>query len=100
MKRKVPLFKIHIGQGATYSQLTEIPGMKDIVIGELVAAVKDAIKYKRKKTNLFEVAGSGYYIELKKEQYKSLLETALEYFSKKEEYDRCIECRDLIKELK
>jgi protein-arginine kinase activator protein McsA len=40
-----------------------------------------------------------YYIELKKDQWKISLEKALEYYVEKEEYDRCIECRDLINKL-
>ena len=70
--------------------------MKEVVIEEIVYAIKDAIKRKKSKIELFEVANSEYYIELKKEQFKLSLQSAINYFLEKEEYDRCIECRDLM----
>jgi hypothetical protein len=70
--------------------------VKEVVIEEIVYAIKDAIKRKKSKIELFEVANSEYYIELKKEQFKLSLQNAINYFLEKEEYDRCIECRDLM----
>jgi len=70
--------------------------VKEVVIEEIVYAIKDAIKRKKSKIELFEVANSEYYIELKKEQFKLSLQSAINYFLEKEEYDRCIECRDLM----
>ena len=99
MKRKIPVFKVHVQPGANYSQLHDIPEVKEVVIEEILAAIKDAVKTKRKSISLFDVAESDYYIEIKEENYKSSLQTALNYFLEREEYDRCIECRDLINKL-
>jgi hypothetical protein len=96
MKRQIPVFKVHVQPGANYNQLHEIPEVKEVVIEEIVYAIKDAIKRKKSKIELFEVANSEYYIELKKEQFKLSLQNAINYFLEKEEYDRCIECRDLM----
>jgi len=96
MKRQIPVFKVHVQPGADYNQLHEIPEVKEVVIEELVSAIKDAVKTKKKTIQLFEVANSEYYIELKKEQFKLSLKSAMDYFLEKEEYDRCIECRDLM----
>ena len=96
MKRQIPGFKVHVQPGANYNQLHEIPEVKEVVIEEIVYAIKDAIKRKKSKIELFEVANSEYYIELKKEQFKLSLQSAINYFLEKEEYDRCIECRDLM----
>jgi hypothetical protein len=96
MKRQIPVFKVHVQSGANYNQLHEIPEVKEVVIEEIVYAIKDAIKRKKSKIELFEVANSEYYIELKKEQFKLSLQSAINYFLEKEEYDRCIECRDLM----
>jgi hypothetical protein len=99
LKRKVPVFRVHIMPGASYDQLTEIPEIKEVVIEELVIAIKEAVSTKKKSINLFEIADSNYYIKLDKSEFKRSLETALEYFIEKEDYDKCIECRELIKEL-
>ena len=99
MKRQIPVFRVNVQPGASYDQLHEIPEVKEVVIEEVIVAIKDAIKRKKSSIELFEVANSDYYLELKKDQFKTSLETALEYFVEKEEYDRCIECRDLINKL-
>jgi hypothetical protein len=99
MKRKIPVFRVSVQSGADYGQLEEHPGVKEVVIEEVIVAIKEAIKTKKTSISLFEVANSGYYIELKKEQFKSSLESALEYFIEKEEYNRCAECRDLINKI-
>lgn len=96
MKRRIPVFKVKVQPGASYDQLHEIPEVKEVVIEELLVAIKDAVRGKKKSIQLFEVADSGYYLELKKDQFKSSLQTALDYFVEKEEYDKCIECRDLM----
>ena len=99
MKRQIPVFRVNVQPGASYDQLHEIPEVKEVVIEEVIVAVREAIKRKKSSIELFEVANSDYYLELKKDQFKISLETALEYFVEKEEYDRCIECRDLINKL-
>ncbi len=40
--------------------------------------------------------GRSEYSELEKDKWQTSLETAIEYYAEKEEYDKCIECRDLI----
>lgn len=97
--RRIPKFRVNLGPGASYDMLTEVPEVIQVVIDETVVAIKEGIAKKKKSINLFEVTNSEYYIELKKEQWKSSLEKALEYYLEKEEYERCAECRDLINKL-
>jgi len=99
MRRKIPVFKVNVQPGADYDQLHEIPEVKEVVIEEVLFAIQDAIKRKKSSIELFEVANSGYYLELKKDKFKPSLETAIEYFIEKEDYARCAECRDLINKL-
>lgn len=99
MRRKIPVFKVSIEPGADYSQLLEVPEIKQIVLEETVYAIKDGINKNKSSISLFEVAHTDYYIELSKNKWKPSLEKALEYFLEKEEYDRCAEMRDLINKL-
>jgi hypothetical protein len=99
MKRKVPVFRVNAKPGASYDILTTIPEIREIVIEETIVAIKEGIKKKKKSISLFEIAGSNCYIELEKQNWKSSLENALEHYIVKEEYDKCIECRDLISQL-
>ena len=93
------MFKVNVEPGASYDQLNEMPEVKEVVIEEVINAIRDAIKRKKSKIELFEVADSDYYLELDKNKFKTSLETAIEYFVEKEEYDKCIECRDLINKI-
>lgn len=99
MRRKIPILRVKIEPGANYSQLTEIPEVKQAVIEEAICAIKDGIKRNKSSILLFEVAYSNYYIELEKPKWKPTLEKILEYYIEKEEYDKCIEARDLINKL-
>ena len=99
MKRKVPVFRISAKPGASYSVLTEIPEVRQVVIEEMVLAIKDGITKNKKSAPIFEIAGSDCYLEIEKDKWKSSLEGALNYYLESEDYDKCIECRDLISKL-
>lgn len=99
MRRKIPVFKINMKPGASYSQIAEIPELKQVIIEETMFAITDGLKTNKKSISLFEVAESNYYIQLEKNNWKPALETVLEYYVEQEDYDKCIECRDLINKL-
>jgi hypothetical protein len=85
--------------GASYDKLTEVPGLKEVIIEETVIAIKDGIKKKKKSISLFQIAGTTSYLELEKEKWQPTLENLLEHYVESEDYDRCIEIRDLIKQI-
>jgi hypothetical protein len=93
------VFKVYVEQGADYSQLTEIPEIQQIVRDEAIYAIKDGIEKHKSSISLFEIAQSDYYIELGKDKWKPTLEKLIEYYAGKEEYNKCIEARDLITKL-
>ena len=99
MKRKIPVLRVSIEPGASYSQLKEVPEIQKVVLEEAVYAIKEGIEKNKPSISLFEVAYSDYYIELKKDKWKLTLEKALEYYIEREEYDKCAETRDLINKL-
>jgi len=99
MKRKIPVLRISIEPGASYSQLKKIPEIKKVVLEEAIYAIKEGIIKNKPSISLFEVAYSDYYIDLKKDKWKLILEKALEYYIKEEEYNKCAETRDLINKL-
>ena len=99
MRRKIPVLRVNVEPGASYSQLKEVPEIQKVVIEEAIYAIKEGIAKNKTSISLFEVAYSDYYIELKKDKWKSTLEKALEYYIEREEYDKCAETRDLINKL-
>ena len=99
MRRKIPVLRVNVEPGASYSQLKEVPEIQKVVIEEAIYAIKEGIAKNKTSISLFEVAYSDYYIELKKDKWKLTLEKALEYYIEREEYDKCAEARDLINKL-
>lgn len=99
MRRKVPVFKVTAEPGADYATLTQIPEIRKAVLDEAVYAIKDGIEKQKTSISLFEIADSSYYIELSKDKWKPTLEHLIEYYVEKEEYDKCVEARDLINKL-
>ena len=99
MRRKIPVLRISVEPGAKYTQLKEIPEVRKVVIEETIYAIKEGIENKKESISLFEVAYSNCYIQLDKSKWKPTLEKLLEYYVEKEEYDKCIETRDLISKL-
>lgn len=98
-RRKIPIFQIILKNGGQYEQIAKIPELRQAIIEETVFAVKDGIKKKKKSIPLFEIANSSHYINLEKGQWKDILENAISFYIENENYDKCIECRDLIKQL-
>jgi hypothetical protein len=99
MRRKVPVFRVSAESGADYSILTTVPEIRKAVLDEAIYAIKDGIEKHKSSISLFEIADSSYYIELGKEKWKPILEHLIEHYVEKEEYDKCIEVRDLISKL-
>lgn len=98
-KRKIPILRISLIAGADYSKICEVPEFKDVVMNELVIAIKDGINKNKKIVELFEISNTKLCISIEKENWKTSLNTAMEYFTNLENYSKCIECRDLIKQL-
>jgi delta-aminolevulinic acid dehydratase/porphobilinogen synthase len=98
-RRRIPFFKIILSNGATYEQVKSNPQVRKVVIEEVVTAIKEGVKKNRKSVSLFEIHDSGMLLELERNNWKVSLESALTFFIEKEDYTKCIEVRDLIKQI-
>jgi hypothetical protein len=99
MKRKIPIFKVSLGEGTTHEQISEHPSIRKVVIEETIFAIKEGVKKKKKSIPLFQIAGTTTYLELEKEKWQPTLEKILDQYIEEENYDKCIEIRDLIKQI-
>ena len=99
MRRKIPVLRVKAEPGADYSTLTELPEIQQVVLEEAIYAIKDGIEKHKTSISLFEIADSDCYIELSKDKWKPTLEHLIEHYAEKEEYDKCIEVKDLISKL-
>lgn len=97
-RRKIPILKLSTSL-IDHSEIIDIPGVKEVIMDELVIAVKEGVKNKKKNISLFALANTNYYINLEKEQWEISLNNALDYYVKLEDYNKCIECRDILNQL-
>lgn len=71
----------------------------DFVYERILQAVEEGIRSKRNAIRLFELNGTGVYITSEKEEWKSGVEQAMEYYVSVEDYAKCIVARQLLTKL-
>jgi hypothetical protein len=69
---------------------------RSFVYARIVQAVKEGIKANVNSIRLFELNGTGVYITSQKENWKSGLQDALDYYIECEHYEKCSEVQDLM----
>jgi hypothetical protein len=98
-KRNIPVFKLNLPEGYSIEDVGDHPGIRKVVISEVIFAIKEGIKKKKKSIPLFQVAGTNTYIELERDNWKNTLTHFINQFTENEEYEQCIELRDLINQI-
>jgi hypothetical protein len=98
-KRRIPLFKLSMKNGATLEQVYTHPEIKKAVIDETINAICEGMKNNRDYVDLFNIVDSNYTIELKKNNWKNALSNALNFYVEAENYTKCIKIRDMINKL-
>jgi hypothetical protein len=99
MARQVPVFRVVLDHGVTFDDVEQNPEIQAAVMSELIDAVRDGIKRRRRNISLFQINDSNYIVGLDKKQWKPSLESALKYYEIKEEYTTCSEIVKLINSL-
>ena len=89
MTRRIPVFE--------FSE--ELSPKKRQVYKSLVEGVSEAIKTNKKEIKLCEVKNSNLYITVEKPKWKKSLDSALQYYIDKEEYEQCSKIKNLIDKL-
>jgi hypothetical protein len=99
MSRQVPIFRITLDNTATSQDVEKNPYIREIVMNELICAVKDGLKKKKRDISLFIINDSEYMVSLDKKQWKPSLESALTHYENLEEYHKCFEIKNIIDSL-
>ena len=89
MTRRIPIFE--------YNE--ELKSKKHQVYKSLVDGVTEAIKTDKEEIKLCEVKNSNTYITVEKPEWKDSLDSALQFYINKEEYEQCSKIKDLIDKL-
>ena len=89
MTRRIPIFE--------YNE--ELKTSKHKVYKSLIDGVTEAIKTDKEEIKLCEVKNSGIFITVGKQEWKNSLDSALQYYVNKEEYEECSKIKKLIDKL-
>jgi hypothetical protein len=89
MTRRIPIFE--------YNE--ELKSKKPQVYKSLIDGVTEAIKTNKEEIKLCEVKNSGMFITVEKPEWKDSLDSALQYYVNKEEYEQCSKIKKLIDKL-
>ena len=77
----------------------ELSSKKHQVYKSLIDGVTEAIKKDKKEIKLCEVKNSDIYITVEKPKWKKSLDSALQYYIDREEYEQCSKIKNLIDKL-
>jgi prophage antirepressor-like protein len=99
IKRKIPSLNINLEPGASVEMLTSIPQFNKAVLSEVLPSIKHGIESKKDVATLFELNNSNVFLDIPKTHWKKSLQNVLKFYEDQEDYNKCIECRDLISKL-
>ena len=90
MTRKIPVISL---------EDFEAKAKKPIMMRSLVSNIASGIKNNLESVNVAEIKHHDVIISVPKDEWKSGLENAIEYYIKTEEYEVCSKIKELIKRL-
>ena len=90
MTRKIPVISL---------EDFEAKAKKPIMMRSLVSNIASGIKNNLESVNVAEIKHHDVIISVPKDEWKSGLENAIEYYIKTEEYEVCSKIKKLIKRL-
>lgn len=95
-RHKPTSLKYNVHRLSDYKKITDAPKTKAFVYMNLVAAVKTAVEGEMESVDLFKLEGCNASLVLPKAVWKPSLTKAMEFFTEKEMFETCIECKRLI----
>lgn len=99
-KRTVPVLHYTVRSFKEYEIIADLPGTKELVFSNLIAAISESIENKKQAADIFLVDYDNY-ISLKKNSWEHSLNKAIEYYSSDEveDYEMCQKCINLINKI-
>ena len=72
---------------------------KKLIYKSLIEGVSEAMEENRTKVRICEIKNQNVYVTVEKEDWKTSLDRALEFYISKEEYEECSKIKNLINKL-
>ena len=87
--RRVPLMKVASNDKYTHEHLLGSDAFVNAVYNETVIGIEDAINNNNKTAILFLLGNSDAHIEVSKADWKTALQSCVDYYVKTEQYEIC-----------
>lgn len=72
---------------------------RDMVYNRIFSSIKFGVNNNLKGVVIFELGDTETYLDLMRDDWANSLNNCLFYFSKIEDYEKCLECQSLIKKI-
>ena len=98
-RRKIPNLNVRLGFGADINTLHKNPQVQELIYNNLILGIKDANASNKNEATIVELHSSGNFVQIHKNDWKSSLEKAQQYYSNLEKYEICSEIQKLIESI-
>lgn len=99
-KRKIPRALFEPLEDIKASDLVTNEALINLVKKETFVAIEEAYRNKKTFATLFEVSGTGMYIDIPKQYWIPALEQCINFMLEDEKFEDCIPIKTLIDEIK
>lgn len=99
-KRKIPRALFEPLEDIKASDLVTNEALINLVKKETFVAIEEAYRNKKTFATLFEVSGTGMYIDIPKQYWIPALEQCINFMLEDERFEDCIPIKTLIDEIK
>ena len=92
--RAIPKMMVDLSQ-ITSEELVESPQFQESVFFETYNSIKTAVKEKKAEAHICEINTSGTLIIIEKPNWNDALQSVIDYYASKDNFEKCIEIREL-----
>lgn len=96
VKRNLKFLHLRVNKVEDYQVHVDSDLTKAVIFSNLLESIKYGVEENKKEVELFLVDEGKCVVSLPRDKWKSTLKTALKYYSAKSEYEKCIDCQELI----
>ena len=98
-KTKTTLIEIVYNDSSDLKKLASKEEFRTFIIKDSLESIKNAIKYGDDKVELFNIFNLSLTVELKRSNFKNVLNNITKYYIKGEDYEMCNQIKKLIDEI-
>jgi hypothetical protein len=92
--RVVPKMMVDLSQISS-TELIESPQFQESVFIETYNSIKSAISSRKSEAHVFEINTSGTLIIIERNNWNNALQSIIDYYADKDDFEKCIEIREL-----